>query len=77
MIEKALSEVAQQIMLLYHYENWIGGKWMAPVKGQTFDNPSPINGMTVSTHARSTAEDIELALDAAHAAKDACLNILQ
>ncbi|PPQ27334.1 aldehyde dehydrogenase [Rhodopila globiformis] len=71
MVEKALSEVAQQIALRSHYENWIGGKWVAPVKGQTFDNPSPINGRTVSTHARSTAEDIELALDAAHAAKDA------
>jgi aldehyde dehydrogenase len=71
MVEKALSEVAQQIASRPHYENWIGGKWVAPVKGQTFGNPSPINGRTVNTHARSTAEDIELALDAAHAAKDA------
>jgi aldehyde dehydrogenase len=71
MVEKALSDVAQQIALRPHYENWIGGKWVAPVKGQTFENPSPVNGRTVSTHARSTAEDIELALDAAHAAKGA------
>jgi aldehyde dehydrogenase len=71
MVERALSEVAKQIALRSHYDNYIGGKWVAPVRGQTFDNPSPINGKIVSTHARSTAEDIELALDAAHAAKDA------
>jgi len=41
------------------------------VRGQTFDNPSPVTGKTISTHARSTAEDIELALDAAHAAREA------
>jgi aldehyde dehydrogenase len=71
MVERALSEVAKHISLRSHYDNYIGGKWVAPVRGQTFDNPSPINGKIVSTHARSTAEDIELALDAAHAAKDA------
>ena len=71
MVEKALSDVASQIALRSHYDNWIGGKWVPPVKGQTFENPSPITGKTVSVHARSTAEDIELALDAAHAAKDA------
>jgi aldehyde dehydrogenase len=71
MVERALSEVAKQIALRSHYDNYIGGKWVAPVRGQTFENPSPINGRIVSTHARSTADDIELALDAAHAAKDA------
>ncbi len=71
MVEKTLSEVAKQIALRSHYENWIGGKWVTPVKGQTFDNVSPINGRVVSTHARSTAEDIELALDAAHSAREA------
>jgi aldehyde dehydrogenase len=71
MVERALGEVAKQIALRSHYDNFIGGKWVPPVRGQTFDNPSPINGKIVSTHARSTAEDIELALDAAHAAKDA------
>jgi len=71
MVDKALSELAKQIAIRSHYDNWIGGKWVAPVRGQTFENPSPITGKTVSVHARSTAEDIELALDAAHAAKDA------
>jgi aldehyde dehydrogenase len=52
------------------YENFIGGKWVPPVKGQYFDNVSPVNGKVFCKSARSTAEDIELALDAAHAAKD-------
>jgi aldehyde dehydrogenase len=70
MVEKTLSELAKQISLRSHYDNWIGGKWVPPVRGQTFENPSPITGKTVSVHARSTAEDIELALDAAHAARE-------
>lgn len=53
------------------YENFIGGKWVAPVKGQYFENISPVNGKGFTQVPRSTAEDIELALDAAHAAKDA------
>jgi aldehyde dehydrogenase len=71
MVEKALKDVAAQIALRSHYDNYIGGKWVPAVRGQTFDNLSPVNGRVVSTHARSTAEDIELALDAAHAAREA------
>ena len=52
------------------YENYIGGKWVAPKGGQYFDNISPINGEVLCQVARSQAEDIELALDAAHAAKE-------
>ena len=51
-----------------HYDNFIGGKWVAPVKGQYFENPSPIDGKAFCKVARSTKEDIELALDAAHEA---------
>ena len=47
------------------YENYIGGKWTPPVKGQYFDNISPVDGNSFTRVARSTAEDIELALDAA------------
>ncbi len=47
------------------YENFIGGKWTPPVKGQYFDNLSPVDGQAFTKIARSTAEDIELALDAA------------
>ena len=53
------------------YDNFIGGKWVPPVKGQYFDNISPVTGEVFCEVARSTAEDVELALDAAHAAKDA------
>jgi len=53
-----------------HYDNFIGGKWVAPVKGQYFDVVTPISGKVYTKAARSTAEDIELALDAAHAAAD-------
>ena len=53
------------------YNNFIGGQWKAPVKGQYFDVVSPINGQVYTQAARSTAEDVELALDAAHAAADA------
>ena len=50
------------------YDNFIGGKWVAPVKGQYFDVVTPVTGQKYTQAARSTAEDIELALDAAHAA---------
>ncbi|MBN9654610.1 aldehyde dehydrogenase family protein [Halobacillus litoralis] len=53
------------------YNNFIGGEWTAPVKGQYFDNVTPVTGQTFCQVARSTEEDIELALDAAHKAKDA------
>jgi aldehyde dehydrogenase len=53
------------------YENYIGGKWVAPVKGQYFDNVTPVTGEVFCEVAESTEEDINLALDAAHAAKDA------
>ncbi|MDP1999657.1 MAG: aldehyde dehydrogenase family protein, partial [Rhodoferax sp.] len=54
-----------------HYDNFIGGKFVPPVKGQYFDVITPINGKVFTKAARSTAEDIELALDAAHGAADA------
>jgi aldehyde dehydrogenase len=54
-----------------HYDNFIGGKFVPPVKGEYFDVITPITGQPYTKTARSTAEDVELALDAAHAAKDA------
>lgn len=53
------------------YDNFIGGEWVAPVGGEYFDNRSPVDGQVFCQVARSDARDIELALDAAHAAKDA------
>ena len=53
------------------YDNFIGGKWVAPKAGKYFDNTSPVTGQVVCKIARSDAQDIEAALDAAHAAKEA------
>ncbi|GGX13832.1 aldehyde dehydrogenase [Streptomyces chryseus] len=53
------------------YDNWIGGEYVAPVRGQYFENPSPVNGRPFTEIARSTTEDVDLALDAAHAAAPA------
>src|SRR5271165_447620 len=53
------------------YDNYIGGEWRAPTAGKYFDNISPVTGLPVCEIARSDASDIEAALDAAHAAKDA------
>ncbi|MEK6313258.1 MAG: aldehyde dehydrogenase family protein [Burkholderia gladioli] len=53
------------------YGNFIGGEFRAPVKGQYFLNRSPVTGETIAEFPRSSAEDIELAVDAAHAAADA------
>lgn len=53
------------------YDNFIGGQFVAPVGGAYFENISPVIGKAFCEVARSTAEDIELALDAAHAAKTA------
>lgn len=50
------------------YDNFIGGQFVAPVNGIYFDNVSPIDGKVFTQAARSGKEDIELALDAAHAA---------
>ena len=53
------------------YENFIGGEYVPPAKGQYFENPTPVTGETFTEVARSTAEDVEKALDAAHAAAPA------
>ncbi|WP_159023629.1 aldehyde dehydrogenase family protein [Formosa sp. L2A11] len=51
------------------YDNYINGKFMAPLGGQYFDNTSPIDNSFIAKYPRSQKEDIELALDAANAAK--------
>ena len=53
------------------YGNFIGGKFVEPVDGRYFENTSPITGQVICECARSTAADVDKALDAAHAAKDA------
>ena len=53
------------------YDNFINGKFTTPLGGQYFDNVSPITGQVFTQAARSTEADINLALDAAHAAAEA------
>ncbi len=63
-------EAGAKIQYKAKYDNFIGGKWVAPIKGQYFDVVTPISGKVYTQVARSTPEDIEAALDAAHAAAD-------
>lgn len=51
-----------------HYDHYIGGKFVAPSSGEYFDNISPIDGKSFTKAARGNKEDIEKAIDAAHAA---------
>jgi aldehyde dehydrogenase len=57
-----------RIPIRNRYDNWIGGEYVPPVRGKYFTNPSPITGKPLCEVARSTAEDVDRALDAAHAA---------
>jgi aldehyde dehydrogenase len=50
------------------YDNYIGGEWVAPVRGRYFENPTPVTGEVFCEVARSDEADVERALDAAHAA---------
>ena len=68
MIYAAPGAAGAKIAYKAKYDNFINGQWTAPVKGQYFDVVTPVSGKVYTQAARSTAEDIELALDAAHAA---------
>src|SRR5450830_1193996 len=70
MIYAAPGAAGAKIVYKPRYDNFIGGQWVPPVKGQYFDVITPISGAVYTQAARSSAEDIELALDAAHAAAD-------
>ncbi len=71
MFQQALEKISSKLLIRDRYDNFIGGTWVAPVEGRYFDNPSPVTGRKLCEVPRSTAADIELALDAAHKAKDA------
>jgi aldehyde dehydrogenase len=68
-IQQAL-DTLRQGGVKFKYDNFIGGSWVAPLKGRYFTDHSPINGEPICEIARSSAEDIEKALDAAHAVKN-------
>ncbi|MDP2963103.1 MAG: aldehyde dehydrogenase family protein [Sulfurimicrobium sp.] len=70
MIYAAPGTAGAKVQFKAQYDNYIGGKWVSPVKGEYFDVITPITGKAYTKAARSGAEDIELALDAAHAAAD-------
>lgn len=63
------NQPGSKVQFKAQYENLIGGEWVAPVKGEYFENISPVDGKVFTKVPRSSAEDIELALDAAHKAK--------
>lgn len=70
MIYSKPGTTGSKITFKSRYENYIGGEWVAPLSGQYFENVSPVDGQVFCEVARSNHEDIERALDAAHAAKD-------
>jgi len=75
MIHQALEELKKSVVIRPRYDNFIGGEWVPPVRGQYFTNLTPLTGRPLCEIARSTAEDVEKALDAAHAAKSAWAKI--
>jgi aldehyde dehydrogenase len=71
MIVGASQFLAAQPPVKARYENFIGGRWVSPKAGRYFDNLSPVNGQVLCQVARSDADDVAAALDAAHAARTA------
>ncbi|WP_338864950.1 aldehyde dehydrogenase [Myxococcus stipitatus] len=69
MIYAAPNQPGSKVKFKSRYQNFIGGRWVEPKRGQYFENISPVTGQVFCEIPRSTAEDIDLALDAAHAAK--------
>jgi aldehyde dehydrogenase len=70
-IPSSTKEAISRVEIKPRYGNFIGGEFRPPVRGMYFSNPSPVTGQALCEIPRSTAEDIELALDAAHAAAPA------
>ena len=71
MIYAAPGQPGAKVSFKARYANLIGGEWVPPVEGRYFENISPVNGQVFCEVPRSSAADIELALDAAHRAKTA------
>lgn len=63
-----MSDILKRPQFKERYDNYIGGKFVPPVHGKYFDNVSPIDGKVFAQAARSSKEDVDLALDAAHEA---------
>ena len=70
-VKQAIKQLkTSKLSLKDKYDNFIGGKWIAPLNGEYFDNITPITGEVFTKVARSIDKDINMALDAAHKAKD-------
>jgi aldehyde dehydrogenase len=67
-LPKAAAGFSKRLPIRGRYDNWIGGEYVAPARGMYFSNPTPLSGQPLCEVARSTHEDIDKALDAAHAA---------
>jgi aldehyde dehydrogenase len=63
-------KLSEKLSFRPRYGNYIGGKWVEPASGQYFENVTPVTGKTFCEIPRSNAQDIERALDAAHAARE-------
>jgi aldehyde dehydrogenase len=63
-----MSQLKPSFDLKSRYANYIGGRWVPPVNGRYFENVTPVTGAVLCEIPRSDEQDIELALDAAHAA---------
>ena len=70
MTPKVIQDIRSKVQIRPRYDNFIGGQWVAPAEGKYFSNISPVDGQPICEIARSTAKDIDKALDAAHAARD-------
>jgi aldehyde dehydrogenase len=64
-------KLSETVSFRPRYGNYIGGKWVEPASGQYFENVTPVTGKVFCEIPRSNAQDIERALDAAHAARSA------
>jgi len=71
MFPAALDKVSKQLLIRERYDNFIGGKWVAPVRRRYFENPSPVTGQEAFMVPRSQPADIELALECPLTRQDA------
>jgi len=67
MIYAAPGTAGALVQFKLRYGNYINGQFVPPIKGEYFTNTSPVNGQRIAEFPRSGAEDIDAALDAAHA----------
>ncbi|HWD02013.1 MAG TPA: aldehyde dehydrogenase [Amycolatopsis sp.] len=61
----APGEAGSVVTFEARYDHFIGGEYVAPVKGQYFENPTPVTGQVFTEIARGTAGDIDRAVAAA------------